>query len=278
MPTYPDRKDRIYVLTVDPVLAADVQERLAFDPHTRGCELLRPVCKSIKAGVAEIEALARQTLSSRLLIFDVRSYTLPRLQHAYNRIVGYNRKELNLRCHSLLIGDGPLNLFHAGKSLHVFAPHLASHRIDYSPSVFFYDPLLHYTSQERPMAGIDRPEELPRFVPKRLERAFEGQNVPLAEAREYFRAAGLSGQARRAAMERRQERLVRFYRKRIAQEFPHHHQQAERWLSKQGCDVAGETLRLHLYPLFFEQWVSELMAKSTRPPGEAPGQPGRPRR
>lgn len=255
------RQDRIHLLTVDPVLAADVQERLAFDPRTREYELLRPECESIKGGVAEIEAMGLETLSSRLLILDVRSHTLPRLQHAFNRIVGYNRKDLNERCHSVLIGDGPLNLFHAGKSLHVFLSHLATHRIDYSPAVFFYDPFLHYTSQERRITGIDHGDELPEFVPKRIERAFKGENVPLTEAREYFRAASLAGRARHKAMHRRQERLAGFYRKRIAEEFPHHKQQLEAWLSREGYSLVGEVLRLHLYPLFFEDWVARLMAR-----------------
>jgi hypothetical protein len=205
MPSHLNRKDQIHFLTLDDVLATDVRERIALDPRTSECEVVRPQCKSIKEAVAEIEGMARQTISSSLLILDVRSHTLPRLQHAYNKVVGYNRKDLNESCHSILIGDGPLNLFHAGKSLQVFLPHLATHRVDYSPAVFFYDPFLHYTKDEAQIAGLDRPDELPRLVPKRLEKAFKGESVTLAEVRRYFRAASLSGEARQTARQRRQE-------------------------------------------------------------------------
>lgn len=262
--SYLDRKIQIHVFTLDQVLATDVQDRIAFDPRTRDYVLARPRERSIKAAVEEIEGMARQSVSSSLLIMDVRSHTLPRLQHAYNKVVGYNRTDLNELCYVILIGDGPFNLFHAGKSLHVFRPRLAAHRIDYSPAVFFYDPFLHYTEEDGPVAGIDRGDELPQLVPKRLERAFKGGGATLVQAREYFRAASLSGPKRQAAMQRRQERLARFYRKRIAEEFPHHKDQLEAWLSKDGFSLSGEILRLHLYPLFFEDWVFGLMEKARR--------------
>jgi len=256
------RKEQIHVFSLDRVLAADVQERIAFDPRTRQCQVVRPEGTELKAIVAEIERQARDTVASRLLILDVRSYTLPRLQHAYNKVARYNRSDLNKFCYSILIGDGPLNLFHAGKSLHVFLPHLARHRTDYYPAVFFYDPFIHYKREEWQPAGIDAAAALPTLVPPRLQRAFKGGNVTHAAAREYFRAAGVDPETRDQARQRRQAKLVRFYRKRIAEEFPHHQAQLEAWLSKEGYSLVGEALRLHLYPLFFEDWVAELMARA----------------
>jgi hypothetical protein len=260
--SHPHRKEQIHVFSLDQVLAADIHERIAFDPRTRHCHVIRPESAEPKAIIAEIERTARDTVASRLLIMDVRSYTLPRLQHAYNTVSRYNRQDLNKFCYSILIGDGPLNLFQAGRSLHVFGPHLARHRIDYYPAVFFYDPFIHYTVDEKQQAGIEAEAKLPTLVPKRLQRAFKTDNVTHAAAREYFRAAGVEPRTREKARQRRQERLVRFYRKRIAEEFPHHKDQLEVWLSKQGYSLVGEALRLHLYPLFFEDWVAELMARA----------------
>ncbi len=266
MVRHPNRAERIHLLTVDPVLAADVADRLAFDPRTRDWPLVRPAARSIKKGVAELQALARQTTRSRLLIFDVRSLTLPRLHEPYNKVVGYNREDFNELCFVMLIGDGPLNLFQGGKSPEVFLPHLASHRIDYSPTVYFYDPFLHYTPDEKRLAGIGQGGELPTVVPQRLQRAFKGAGeATVDQVRKYFRAAGLAGAARRQALRRRQDKLARFCRKRIAEEFPRHAEQLTAWLRREGYALSDETLPLHLYPLHFEDWAAELMARAGRP-------------
>jgi len=193
---------------------------------------------------------------------DVRSYTLPRLQQAYNSIVGYNRQDLNRFCHSLLIGDGPLNLFHAGRSLDVFVPHLANHRKDYQPAVFFYDPFIHYTKDERHAVGIDQNGRLPQAVPKRLANRFRPKNPTVQEIRRYFRGASAPPEQRQQVKQERQKKLARLYEKRIAEEFPHHKDKAACWLRREGCSLAGESLKLHLYPLFFEDWVFELMEKA----------------
>jgi hypothetical protein len=91
----------------------------------------------------EIEATANQTTSSRMLIMDVRKSTLPKLHQAYNKIIGYSRKDLNRYCFTVLIGDGPLNLFAEGKSPDVFVPYLAAKRVIYNPAVFS-STFLHY--------------------------------------------------------------------------------------------------------------------------------------
>ena len=252
------------MFSLDSVLATDIQERISLDPRAQNFEIIRPESTSPKATIAEIERMARDTVAARLLIIDVRSYTLPPLQHAYNKVVGYNRKDMNLLCHSVLIGDGPVNLFRAGKALHVFLPHLARHRLDYYPAVFFYDPFAHYAEGERKIAGIDGRPEVPRYIPKRLERIFAGQSTLLIAAREYLRAARVPPEKRAEARQRRQAKLAKFYRKRIAEEFPHHKEQLESWLTKDGYVLAGEALRLHIYPLFFEDWVLELMFRARK--------------
>ena len=114
--SHPNRKNRIHILTLDNILATDVYERLDCDPRMKYFQFARPQKTKLKETVAEIDSMARDTVSSRVLIIDVRKRTLPMLQKVYNKIVGYNRRDLNKLCYTILIGDGPVNLFQAGKS------------------------------------------------------------------------------------------------------------------------------------------------------------------
>lgn len=263
MLSHPNRKDQVHVFSLDGVLVEDVRERIACDPRTRPYEVIAPENGGdVAARIDAIEAMAKATVNARLLILDVRSYTLPRLQHAYNKIVGYNRRDLNVLCYTLLIGDGPRNLFRAGRFLEVFLPHLAGHRIDYHPAVFFYDPFLHYTSEEKPVVALENATRLPEDVPRRLAGAFRGGRATLEDVRRYFRAASEPANSRQRVMKRRQKKLTRLFNRRIGEEFPHHAERAQSWLSRAGYDVAGEVLRLHLYPLFFEDWVWELLSRT----------------
>jgi hypothetical protein len=256
--SHPARKDNVHILTLDSTLAADIYERISSDPRTKDYQLIIPKEKTIRAAVAEIDAMARDTVSSRLLIIDVRRATLPKLQNAYNKVVGYNRRDLNKLCYTILIGDGPLNLFTAGKSIDVFVPHLSTHRIDYHPAVFFYDPFLHYQPDELPHAGVDDVFVLPDTLPARLAPYFTGQGVKVHMVRRYFRAAGKSQELKKERL----DILTDLYEKRIAEQFPHHKDQSKAWLSKEGIRLANE--KLHLYPLFFEDWVYDLVEKAAQ--------------
>jgi hypothetical protein len=222
-------------------------------------KLIRPQETAIRDTIAEIDGMARDTVSSRLLIIDVRRATLPKLQRPYNKVVGYNRRDLNKLCHIILIGDGPWDLFHAGKTLNVFVPHLAAHRVDFHPAVFFYDPLLHYESDEIERAGVDDRFVLPDKIPRRLVPYFKKeQDIRVDKIRRYFRATGKTDEVSK----KRLRRLRSVYKKRIAEQFPHHKDQLKAWLSKEGIRLASE--KLHLYPLFFEDWVYDLMKKATQ--------------
>ena len=118
--SHPNRKDRIYILTLDRNLATDVYERIHCDSRMKHYQLVRPRKIKLKEAVIEIDEMAPDTVFSSLLIIDVRKYTMPMLRKAYNKIVGYNRMDFNNLCYTILIGDGPLNLFQAGKDLNVF--------------------------------------------------------------------------------------------------------------------------------------------------------------
>ncbi len=262
MLSHPDRKDRIHVLTLDHALATDLRERIRLDPTIPDYEVIAPQERTVAEGVAEIERMAPHTVASRLLIMDVRSCTLPRLQHAYNKIIGYNRRDLNVLCYTILIGDGPWNLFHDGKSPEVFVPLLTSHRRDYHAAVFFYDPFLHHTSDGQWRLGIDRGEKLLQSMPQRLAKEYWKDDTDMEAVRRYFRAVPLSGRIRENVRARRQEMLAKFFEARTAEDFPRHRNLRDAWLCKEGYSVPGEILKLHIYPFFLEEWVSELMEKT----------------
>jgi hypothetical protein len=250
------REKRIHILSLDPILTTDVYERIHRDPRMKRYRLVRPHQTDIDERVAEIDEMARGTVSSKLLIFDVRGHTLPLLQKAYNKVIGYNRRDLNKICYTILIGDGPMNLLQSGKSLDAFVPHLAAMRVDYTPVVYFYDPLLHYEFDELPTKGIDDKFSIPDRIPRRFAKYFSGTpNMTTASVRQFFRAPDESKEVKAE----RFEIMMNLFRRRISKQFPGHKEQMEAWLSKDGVRLASE--KLNMYPLFFEDWVYELMEK-----------------
>jgi hypothetical protein len=191
------------------------------------------------------------------MIIDVRRVTLPKLQRAYNKVVGYNRRDLNKLCYIILIGDGPWDLFSEGKSLDAFVPHLATHRVDFHPAAFFYDPFLHYEHSEIERAGVDEQFVLPDKIPQRLAGYFKkDDDVRLDRIRHYFRAIDKPEEVCR----KRLKRLRNLYKKKMAEQFPERKDQLKAWLSKKGLKLATE--RVHLYPFYFEYWVYKLMHKA----------------
>jgi hypothetical protein len=258
--SYQQRKPRIHILTADRVLSDDIYERLQGDKRTRFYELVVAKQDKWESRVEEIEVIAGQTTTSRMLIMDVRKITLPKLHKAYNKIIGYNRKDLNKFCFTVLVGDGPLNLFQAGRSPDVFVPYLAQHRVDYNPAVFFFDPFLHYEPDET-NASMDEEFTLPVQLPRRLATFFPEPGVTLDSVRRYFRAA----EQPEPVKKQRLKVLAALYLKRIAEQFPEHKDRLRELLGKNGLQLASE--RMNLYPLFFEEWVHELMQKAASPQG-----------
>jgi hypothetical protein len=247
------RRNNIHVLTLDRILADDVYERIRSDPRMESYTVKRPT-KGIQYGVEEIESMAPDTVSSRLLIIDVRKSTLPVLQHAYNKVVGYNRRDINKLCYIILIGDGPINLFQSGKCLELFVPYLTKHRLDYYPAAFFYDPFLHYEPDEIPRTPVDLAALLPTKPPKRLAYYFKEHGVTVDDIRRFFRA---SGKPRKK--QARNKKLTDLYKKRIDVQFGEQCN-LNAWFTHDGIQLATE--RLHLYPLFFEDWTFELIEKA----------------
>jgi hypothetical protein len=253
--SYSRRRNNIHILTLDRILSDDVYERIHSDPRTEGYTVKRPT-KGIQHGAEEIEAMAPDTVSSRLLIIDVRKSTLPLLQHIYNKVVGYNRRDLNKLCYIVLIGDGPINLFHSGKCLDDFVPYLAKHRLDYYPAAFFYDPFLHYEPDEISRNPADLVALLPTKLPKRLAYYFKEQAITVADIRKFFRADGKPSQVKH----KRHKKLIDLYKKRMNQQFSNEQCELDALFTHDGIQLATE--RLHLYPIFFEDWVFELIEEA----------------
>ena len=255
--SHPERADKIYILTLDPILVTDIYERIHFDPRMQSYEIVRPQNIRIKDTIAEIEAAARDTVTARLLIIDVRRDTISPLKKAYNKVVGYNRRDFNKYCYVILISDGPMSLFQPGTTLEVFVSHLGKLRIDYHPAVIFYDPFLHYEPNERQRRGIEDVFTLPDEVPRRFRPYFQKtEDVSVSEIRRYFRATHKSPDVKRE----RKKILRKLYKKRIGKQFSLPKDQLRSWLSKAGLRLATE--KLNLYPLYLEDWVSELVHKA----------------
>jgi len=257
--THPNRRDQIHVLTVDPTLGTDVRERIRADDRFKHCAVIRPNATDVREALEQVEQMAKATIASRLIIFDVRRVTLPRLRRPFNAIVGYNRRDFNKLCYGICIGDGPVTLFQNGHGLDVFIPYLASHRVDYYPAVFFFDPFLQYEPNELETRGIDEDFMIPDAVPRRLVHYLQKtENLKLDKIRRFFRAAGKDEEVK----DKRHRMLRRLYKRQLAAQFPDRKDEVKHLLSRTGVRLATE--KMNLYPLFFEDWVYKLLRKAKK--------------
>jgi hypothetical protein len=256
--SHPKRRGQIHVLTIDPILAADVCERIGSDQRLQRYALICPRATDIRSALEEIERTAQETIASRLLIFDVRRSTLPRLRKYFNAIVGYNRRDFNKLCYTICIGDGPVNLFQNGHVVDLFVPYLAAHRVDFYPAVFFFDPFLHYEPSEIPAQALDDEFVILDAVPKRLAPYFRHDLAKVGPIRQFFRAVDKDDETR----DQRRRMLRHMYKKRLAEQFPGRADEFRALLSRRGIQLASE--KMNLYPLYFEDWVHDLMRKARR--------------
>ena len=254
--THRGRKNTIYVLTLDPILGVDVTARIASDERLKGFEVIRPSAHTIGDTVDTMERAAQDTTHARLLIFDVRRAGLPKLRKVHRDIVGFNRKDFNKLCFSILIGDGPPMLYQNGRGLDAFTIYLGAHRVDYHPAVFFYDPLLHYEPSEAQLGAIDDEFKLRDDVPRRLAPYFRKDDMMVDAVRRYFRAVDKPDEIR----QKRRRMLKGLYRKQINERLPGHEEQIKAWMSRKGLQLATE--KINLYPMHFEDWVYRLMRKA----------------
>jgi hypothetical protein len=252
------RRGQIHILTIDPVLATDLCARITSDQRLQRYSLICPHATTIRSALEEIERMTQETTSSRLIIFDVRRVTRPRLRKYYNAIVGYNRRDFNRLCYSICVGDGPVNLFQDGRVVDLFVPYLASHRVDFHPAVFFYDPFLHYESSEIQRQALDDEFVIADAIPQRLVPYFRSGATTVGPIRRFFRAVDQDEETRK----RRRRTLRHLYKKRLAELFPGHEDQFKDLLTRRGIQLASE--KMNLYPIHFEDWVYDLMRKARR--------------
>jgi hypothetical protein len=257
--THPNKRDQIHVLTIDPILGTDVRERLGADDRFKRYAVFGPNATNVPDALEQLGQMAKDTISSRLIIFDVRRVTLPKLRRPFNAIVGYNRRDFNKLCYSICIGDGPVTLFQNGHSLDVFVPYLASHRVDYYPAVFFFDPFLQYEPNELEMRGIDEDFVIPNEVPRRLVHYLQKtENLKLGKIRRFFRATDKDEEVK----DERHRMLRRLYKRQLTAQFPDRKDEVKHLLSRTGVRLATE--RMNLYPLFFEDWAYKLLRRAKK--------------
>jgi hypothetical protein len=258
---YTERNNRIFILTLDNVLATDIKERLRGRPGLESAEVIMPAGGSSSITPEDIEQRTRATLTAKVLIMDVRNQTKPLLQRAYSDIVRFNRPDLNNYCYSVLIGDGPVNLEnHHG--IQAFQNYLCDLRVDFSPAVFFADPFLHYSFEEKQNMLLNDRSVLGERLPRHLESYFTGHDVTVRQIREYFRAAGVDASVRAAKKRKRQKKLQNVFTRVIEKQFADDSEELKRVFSREGCALPGEPLRLNAYPFFFEKWVRDLYRKA----------------
>ncbi|PKL46860.1 MAG: hypothetical protein CVV39_06595 [Planctomycetes bacterium HGW-Planctomycetes-1] len=253
---YTDRKNRIHIITLDKVLAADISERLSEYPDTSSAQLIPPG-NGQSITPEDILKTARDTVDSKILIMDVRTQTKPPLQQAYSDIARFNRADANNFCHIVLIGDGPSDFLLRSKGPNAFQNYLSDLRCDYSPTVFFANPFLYYT-QEEIQDAIQNRNALPEKLPKRLEKYFR-KDVPVKTIYEYFRAAEKQGEIKVKRKKQRLKQLKKIFLKLVAEDFGDEVDKLADALTKQGCSFPGEALKLNIYPFCFEEWVTDLL-------------------
>jgi hypothetical protein len=251
------RRNTLHILSIDPVLTVDVYKRIRNDERLSHYRIKRPRAKTLDERIDQLQAMAQDTTKARLLIYDVRRATLPKLRRVFRDITGFNRKDFNKLCYTILIGDGPPTLFQNGRGLDVFTIYLGGHRVDYHPAVFFYDPLLHYEPDEMELRAIDDEFVLRDDIPQRLIPYFQNSDeATVGAVRRFFRAVDKDEETRT----KRKKVLKNLYKKRFAEQFPGRETQLKAWMSYDGLQLATE--KLNLYPLFFEDWVHNLMTKA----------------
>lgn len=263
---YRDRQPKIHIITMDPVLADDVYERLNEYPGMESVELVRPGDDKSPITPQDIKEQARDTLTSRVLIMDVRRQTKARLQRPYSDIVRFNRPDFNRHCYSVLLGDGPVSLLTPGKGEEALYVFLSDMRVDYSPAVFFSSPFFYHSYKEiQEMAqdmAIRHEDLLLDEIPEHMQKYFKGHRLTGRQICDYFRAADVPDSKREEKRIERQEKLRRLHIQIAKDDFPTDRGRMIKAMSKEGCGIPGESLKVNIYPFFFEEWVLDLMRKA----------------
>ncbi len=247
---------------MDHVLIEDIQHRIKDDPRLASVNVVVPQAANEAITPQDVLQITKETISARVIILDVRSFTLPRLQEYYNRVSGYNRWDFNRSCYTMVIGDGAPEFPAADVGVDSFRKAFAQFRTDYSPAAFYFDPFVHFKRNERMELYSQNTEECFEKIPAGMGKAFKEPVSSLSKVRSYFRASTPNVRGSSGVKHARQEKLKRVMARMIRDEFPSQKTDLLAAMSKDGCPVDGETLRLNFYPFFFEEWIYNLMVKA----------------
>jgi hypothetical protein len=127
--------------------------------------------------------------------------------------------------------------------------------------VFFFDPFIHYEPDETD-SSMDEDFVLSDKPPRRLSSYFPQAGVTVDSVRRYFRADEQNEEVKK----QRLKTLAALYLKRIGEQFPQHKDLLRSLLTKNGTKLGSE--KMNLYPVYFEEWVHELMQKAAKPQGD----------
>jgi len=259
---YTNRQDKIYILSTDPVLLEDIEERLHEYPGMESTELVTPGNDRSAITVEDIHQLARDTITARVLIVDIRHQTRAQLQSAHSNIVRFNRPDFNRYCYTVLVGDGPINYFQSDRGLKTFPSFLANLRIDFSAAAFFGDPFLYYSMDEIQERALYEQNALPERISRHFEKYFKQGRLSVSQVRRYFRAAEKQGAEKIRKQKIRQAMLRKICKKMILDKFPEDKEQVRQALSREGLAFPGEILRCNIYPFYFEERVLFYLKKA----------------
>ena len=262
MTRHKKRENRICLLSMDHVLAEDIQTRISEDYRLSSVDVVVPPKSNGVITPDDVLRITKETVFARVLILDVRSLTLPRLQEVYNRVSGYNRWDFNLSCYTIVFGDGPPEFPAPDVGVGSFRKEFAKFRIDYSPAAFYFDPFIHFRRSERMEMYLENIGKCFEKIPSGMGKAFKEPVSSLSKVRAYFRASTPNIRGSSAVKHARQEKLKRVMARMIREEFPSQKSDLLAAMSKDGCPVGGEVLRLNMYPFFFEERISDLLDKS----------------
>lgn len=258
---HPDRKKRIYVVSVDPVLCEDIRERLSEQPELKAAEITVPEIARVQDTVEHFKQTALDTQTAKVIILDVRNQTRAHLQPVFSDISRFNRADFNVHCYSVAIGDGPMTFDANTYRQEALRTYLADLRIDFGPAVFFTDPALWNDFTEIQEAAIFNKNAILDQIPARLSRYFHGRRLSMQAFRTYVRAAHAHPERKADKQKSHQKKLKAVYKKEIGKVFGEQGSHFAAGLTRKGCSLPGEALRLNIYPFYFEDWICDLMER-----------------
>ena len=97
-----------------------------------------------------------------------------------------------------------------------------------------------------------------------MQKYFKGRSLTSQQLRDYCRAKDVQDSKRAEKRIERKEKLRRLHIQIAKDDFPTDRGRMIKAMSKEGCGIPGESLKVNIYPFFFEEWILDLMRKPER--------------